>query len=570
MMQRFAETSAANSRGDRFARLRRSSSDSRRIGHAIFALWLTLALGLSPGSRCHGQQDALDAAFAALLTYDWGTPDHVLVPIEVAIVTSRDRADERHALEARLLTVLNGDAPRAAKSYVCRKLRQLGTADSVPSLSPLMRDAELSHMARSALEAIPGEEAAAALRDAATQLGGALQIGVVNSLGRRGDAASVPMLETLLVSPDPALARAAVAALAAIESPAAVQAVLAGRESATPELRPAVADACLTIANRFLRAGQLDQAAAILRPLETSDAEHVRWAALQGLVRAEPSAAHDRLRKALATENARIRLAAGELIRQEADESLVNQLAESLSALPEQGQICLLAALRQSPLPSVRSAALEVAQSPNVGLRAAAIRALTGAGKPADVPVLLKYATDTDKTVRDAAQATLVALPEPAVNQALLDSLQAASAPRQVAIIGVLVARQAPDLPSMLLRLAESPDESVRLESLKALESLARPEHADKLVSILGRTPQGRVREAAERAVWRSCSQIEDPAKSIEPVLIPLRDADSARRAALLPALGRLGGERALEIVTKARDDRDKSVRDAAVRALCN
>ena len=308
----------------------------------------------------------------------------------------------------------------------------------------------------------------------------------------------------------------------------------------------------------------------MFRRLETSDAEHVRWAALQGLVRAEPATAHERLMKALGSDNSRLRLAAGELIRTEADDTLVQQLATSLGELPEQGQLCLLHALRQSTLPAVRSTALEVLKSPQPSLRAAAIQTLAGSGQPADVPALIGSAIDADAAVRDAAQATLSVLPDAAVNGVLLDRLESVSAAQQVAIVRALVARQAPDLPEVLLRLAESADDSVRLESLKSLESLARREDADKLVALLASAPKGSVREAAERAVWRSCSQIEDPSQCVEPIVSQLRNADAARRAALLPALGRLGGEPALEIVRKARQDPDKPVREAAIRALCN
>jgi HEAT repeat protein len=543
--------------------------DRRRL-YAAAALGLTIVFNLLPGSPCWAQDDALDGAFAALLTYDWGTNDQVLLPIEAAIVTSRDRADARQALERRLTAVLRGDAPRAAKSYVCRKLQQIGTADSVPVLSELLGSSELGHAARGALEAIPGAEAVAALRNALPQLDGALRIGVVNSLGRRGDAASVPLLAGYLDADDPALAQAALDALAVIDAREAVTAVLARQDSAPATLRPAVADACLEIANRLIRAGQLDQASAILSKLETSDVEHVRWAALLGLLRAEPAAAHARLTKCLASENSRIRLAAGEWIRDAADEELVGRLAASLPRLPQQGQLCLLNALQQSPHAAVRATALEVAKSPNASLRAAAIRALARSGQPADATLLVAYATDADKAVREAAQATLTALPGMAVNKVLLDDLEGASPPKQVALIRALVARQAPDLEEVLMRLADSPTESVRLESLTALESLARPEYADRLVAILVAAPLGRVRDGAERAVWRCCSRIADPSRSVEPVMRQLRGADAARRAALLPALGRLGGEQALQLVKAAQKDADRSVRDAAIRALCN
>ena len=87
---------------------------------------------------------------------------------------------------------------RAAKDFACRTLTVIGTAASVPALAALLADAELSHMARYALERIPAPEAAAALRDALPKLSGKLKIGVIGSLGVRRDEASVPALAALL------------------------------------------------------------------------------------------------------------------------------------------------------------------------------------------------------------------------------------------------------------------------------------------------------------------------------------------------------------------------------------
>ena len=45
--------------------------------------------------------------------------------------------------------------------YVCRVLRVIGTADSVPALAGLLAERNLSHMARYALQDNPAPEAQA-------------------------------------------------------------------------------------------------------------------------------------------------------------------------------------------------------------------------------------------------------------------------------------------------------------------------------------------------------------------------------------------------------------------------
>ena len=121
------------------------------------------------------ESEGVKRAFEALKTFDWGADRKLLVPLEEAVVASLDDAEARAALEARLVAVLEADAPRAAKDVVCRQLRKLGTAACVPALARLLADRELSHLARFALERIQDPAAAAALREALPKVRGELQ-----------------------------------------------------------------------------------------------------------------------------------------------------------------------------------------------------------------------------------------------------------------------------------------------------------------------------------------------------------------------------------------------------------
>ncbi|MGQ9592645.1 MAG: hypothetical protein ACUVYA_20400, partial [Planctomycetota bacterium] len=109
---------------------------------------------------------AIDRAFEALKTYDWGADRSALSPIDDAVVAALGDPAQRRALEARLAAVLKTDASRDAKDVVCRALRIVGTAESVPALAALLGDRDLSHMARYALERIEAPAAGAALREA--------------------------------------------------------------------------------------------------------------------------------------------------------------------------------------------------------------------------------------------------------------------------------------------------------------------------------------------------------------------------------------------------------------------
>jgi hypothetical protein len=121
-------------------------------------------------------------------------------------------ATARAALEKRLLAYLGGSYSSVTRSFVCRQLALIGSAASVPAVTPLVLDEELSVHARNALERIPGPESEKALRDALGQAKGRTRIGVINSVAARRDAASTPVLIKIL-GEDPESAAAAAKAL---------------------------------------------------------------------------------------------------------------------------------------------------------------------------------------------------------------------------------------------------------------------------------------------------------------------------------------------------------------------
>ena len=96
--------------------------------------------------------------------------------------------------EASLLAMLRSSAPAADKALACKHLAVFGSAAAVPELAPLLHDEQLASWARIALEAIPGSEADAALRNACGTLEGRLLMGAIHSLGVRRDPMAVELL----------------------------------------------------------------------------------------------------------------------------------------------------------------------------------------------------------------------------------------------------------------------------------------------------------------------------------------------------------------------------------------
>lgn len=231
---------------------------------------------------------SLDAAFAALQAFDWSADTGFAKTIDAAVVAAHGDAAARADLERRFVAILTADTSRAAKEYACRRLVPLGTAAAVPALAALLPLPDHSHMARCPLERIAAPAAGQALRDALASLHGDLAIGMMASLGARGEDASVPALAKRLGAAGPE-GMAAALALGRIGSPAAAAALAEADAFGGGPRADAVADARLACAERLLAGGDAAAAATAYRALAAGaagkpTARRIELAATRGLL----------------------------------------------------------------------------------------------------------------------------------------------------------------------------------------------------------------------------------------------------------------------------------------------
>src|SRR5688572_10777275 len=221
----------------------------------------------------------LEQSFELLKEFTLGTDSTGLIPIERAVMEAHGNETARATLEKRLAAYLGSSYSSVTRSFVCRQLVLIGSPASVPAVSPLILDDELSVHARNVLEHIPGPESEKALRDALGQAKGRTRIGVINSVAARRDAASTPALVKLL-GEDPESAAAAAKVLGEIGTSEAAKALTAARGKGSAPVQKAVVDGTLLCAERLGAAGQRSQAITLIEGLtEASQPEHVRMAA---------------------------------------------------------------------------------------------------------------------------------------------------------------------------------------------------------------------------------------------------------------------------------------------------
>src|SRR5215471_11894896 len=173
---------------------------------------------------------------------------------------------QRREIEQKFIAFLKSDATPGGKDFVCKQLSIMGSEASVPTLVGMLADPKTADMGRYALERIPGAAVDRALREALPKSSGRVRIGIVNTIGVRGDAGAVSSLRTIALGAQADEASAALDALAHIADIAAAGAI----GEAYAKNPHASAEAYLQAANRMAERGNTTSAASIYQKLYAS------------------------------------------------------------------------------------------------------------------------------------------------------------------------------------------------------------------------------------------------------------------------------------------------------------
>jgi HEAT repeat protein len=383
-------------------------------------------------------------AFQKILTYELGQSIEPLNLIADHVHDAAVNPDRRKELEQRLIAVLQAQATRAAKDFACRQLALIGTEAAVPALAALLMSPELSHMARYALDRIPGEAASTALREALEQANGDLLVGLIDSLGQRGDSKAIPALTQRLADSDQRIALAAAQALGKIGGIEAAQVLGQAKSRAAPPLRAAAADAYLFCADQFLAHENPDQAVGIYQALSAPPNPHpIRLAALQGLAIVQREKALPSVLALLNDPDPQMQFMAAHFVRVMEGTAITLTVAAQIPKLAPGPQAILLAALTLRGDTAALPVVMEAARSSTNSIRLMALRALASLGNATTVPFLAQVAAHGQEAEREAARQAMAVLRGNDIDTALASARQGAGLAVRTELARALAVRSA-------------------------------------------------------------------------------------------------------------------------------
>ncbi|MBM4154437.1 MAG: hypothetical protein FJ221_05345 [Lentisphaerae bacterium] len=454
--------------------------------------------------------------------------------------------------QAMVARIADDKVSQPARVWMVRQLETIGGAGSVPVLTRLLADAdpELRETARRALEVNPASAAALSLRNALKSGGDvAWRIGLVHSIGRRADAASVEMLVPLLGDAD--VGPAAVNALARMATPAATEALLAAYDGKSVPVGAALLDAAL-------RQGEGGRAI-LARLIPQGNPPSLRAGSVAAMIgRSAPAEAPRWIAAGLADPDARIRCAASRAGAAHAGPGLTASLAGSWEKLGPGGRALALdlmdAGGRQLAVDALGGADPDVAE--------AGVRLLVRLGGADGIPALLGAAA-SDRPVRSAAEQGLALLKGDGVATALQKAAAEGEYKRRAAAIAVLAMRREPASMATLVASATDPDPGVARAALVALRQAGGDAEIPAVAKVAA---QGK---ADARAALKAMAARTRDRRGVSQTLVnAIRAADAPGRAALLESLAAVGGLPALDMTAEFAASADAALRAAAVRAL--
>jgi HEAT repeat protein len=469
--------------------------------------------------------------------------------------------------EAKWLAVLNSGADWQEKQQACRELRVVGTIQSLPELAALLTDPQLAGYARFAMEEMRYPEVDALLHDALTKTTGAQQAGIVITMGARRDASAVSLIAPLLESPDADLARAAAGALGRIATAESVDVLMQFRTKAPEAARFPAEEGLLAAAERWIAEKKGDQAAPVLEVLIAPGAPaNVRMGAFYLLAAAQPDKAPDRLLAALAGEDADLRSMAARVISETKGADLTARYAAALPTLSTDGQVALLRALAGRGDAAAHPTVVQAIDNPEKTVKVAAIKTLATLGNADDVARLAALMEDADADIAATSRATLATIEGTAVDAAIKTAIGLSPATVQAKLIDLLLDRRAEQALPTAVAYVLNRDVPVREAALRILAVLGTKENTSILITAIDTAPDAAARGAAENALGSLCARCGDEA--LPTVINAMGCSRIDSRMALLRAVGRAGGAKALDCVVLSLNDNDETFRNEALREL--
>jgi HEAT repeat protein len=523
---------------------------------------------------CHSATAAvdinqLDEGLAVAVKFKHGDDSNPLKRVEDIAVRAVTVPEDRKVVEAKIIEALPKATTKDAKNFLCRQLRFIGSAASIPALETLLSDPDGAFMARYVLARYPEPEAAQALHRRLAKASGREKVGLVHALANMNYQPLAADCVKLLKSGDADLASSAARGLGTFGGDSSVKALKAARDGATGDLRGAIDHALLRCAEKAHAEGDSGKAVAIYTDFfAEGQPERLRIAALRGLVKTHKPKAGAIMVQAIKSKSRQLRGTAISLIATVDGVDVIGQIVPMLPELDAEAQELILRALGNRGNSDAAKAVTAYVANENELIRKSALEALGLVGDKSSVGVLAKAAAASKGDEQQITRASMVMLKGDGVTDAMIAGLSDADGDIREEYVRALGGRKASSAVPTLIKLTSDSESGVRREVYRALGRVSTGDDVGKLIALADKTVSDNDDNYLRAALGLTLRRCGSPHAQTKAVLGALKSASKKAQPTLLRALAIPATDEGLAAVRARVGDADEKVNDGAVRAL--
>ncbi|MCP4711910.1 MAG: hypothetical protein GY869_25090, partial [Planctomycetes bacterium] len=504
--------------------------------------------------------------------YRYGQSRISLIAITGLVNDSIDLPGFRKKLADGLAQILASAASFDSKRFVCEQLALVGTAEHVERLAMLMAEEQTADISRNALEIMETPAANEALLIALQQVSGKVKVGVIGSLGQRGEKFSIDILEDLIYDADASVAKAAIKALSKIEYPESVAALEKAIGTLSGAIRNEAIEAYLICADRYFSQGEKTKAYDLFQAIyDAVSSAPTKAAALKGILLSASDVDADLVNDVLTGEDIRLQAVVFKIIRDTQDAEMISVATGHFRELSVDGQIRFLTALGDSEDKEVLDIILQASISDNTDVRIAAVNAMARSPESSFAFVLAMHAASSAGAEQQAAREGLYRITGDDVEQNFLIALRDNTPNIDCELLMAIAERRMISKTTPVLEAARGNHEKVRLEAIKTLRFIAGDKDIEGLVNLLMQLEKLTEINEMERTLIVLASGQINPAK-LESTLLNRYPALQSIliKSSILNILGQTRGSTAYLLLKDALNDEDLEVRKSAIKSLSN
>jgi len=413
--------------------------------------------------------------------------------------------------EDKLIALLKkADTSENDMVTACQNLGWYGTAKAFDTLYALLshEKAHIRHAARYGLEMIPDPAVADLFCKAAAELQGPALLGVVQSMGNRGNANSVAILRKRMSDADKQIAAAAAQSLGKLATPDALAALTDALGKCTCVTEASLQAAAALAASNPAAASKIYAAVRATKECVTPTQ---RLTALRGEILYGGAAGLTLWKSAVTSaDNDTVDVALRVVLDYPADSKATTAFATALAGAKKvQNRLAVVLGRRgdKAAVPALAALA-QGAGGADLESRLAACAALAAMNDPAAVQPLLDLARNENSAIAASAKDELTGFAGKAADDAVIAMMADGAAATRLSGIDLAMRRRMSAAVPSLVKLSTDSEAKVVDEAVKALGSLGMEPEIQTLLAVISKNPGN---ETAVRALSALCSRFARP-----------------------------------------------------------